>query len=110
MNAYVLLAGAIASELVGTVALKLSQGFTRPLPVLGVVAGYGLSFYLLSLTMEELPMGLIYGTWSAVGIVAIAAVGLLFFDEQVDLAGVVGILLIVAGVYVVNVVSEMSAT
>lgn len=109
MNPYVLLGGAIVAELVGTISLKLSQGFTRPLPIVGVVGGYLVSFYLLGLTMEDLPMGLIYGTWSAVGIVGIAAVGTVVFDERVDLAGALGMLLIIVGVYVVNVVSEMSA-
>ncbi|ELK49887.1 Quaternary ammonium compound-resistance protein qacE, partial [Haloferax sp. BAB-2207] len=84
MNPYVLLAGAIASELVGTTALKLSAGFSKPLPSLGVVAGYGLAFYLVSLTLEELPIGVVYGTWAALGIVGVAAIGVVAFDEPVD--------------------------
>lgn len=109
MNPYVALGGAILSELVGTTALKLSEGFSRPLPTLGVVVGYGLAFYLVSLTLEELPIGLVYGTWAALGIVGVAAIGVVVFDERVDPAGLLGIALIVAGVYFVNVVSEMSA-
>ena len=108
MNPYVVLAGAIISELVGTTALKLSDGFTNPVPSLGVVVGYGLAFYLVSLTLEELPIGVVYGTWAALGIVGVAAIGTVVFDEPVDLVGAVGILLIVAGVYCVNVLSEMS--
>ncbi|MCO8268817.1 SMR family transporter [Haloferax sp. AB510] len=109
MNPYVLLAGAIASELVGTTALKLSAGFSKPVPSLGVVVGYGLAFYLVSLTLEELPIGVVYGTWAALGIVGVAAIGFVVFDEPVDLTGVVGLLLILAGVYCVNVLSEMAA-
>ncbi|MGB9957131.1 DMT family transporter [Haloferax prahovense] len=109
MNPYVLLAGAIASELVGTTALKLSAGFSKPVPSLGVVVGYGLAFYLVSLTLEELPIGVVYGTWAALGIVGVAAIGVVVFDEPVDLTGVVGLLLILAGVYCVNVLSEMAA-
>ncbi|AKU08993.1 MULTISPECIES: DMT family transporter [Haloferax] len=109
MNPYALLAGAIASELVGTTALKLSAGFSKPLPSLGVVVGYGLAFYLVSLTLEELPIGVVYGTWAALGIVGVAAIGVVVFDEPVDLTGVVGLLLILAGVYCVNVLSEMAA-
>jgi small multidrug resistance pump len=109
MNPYVVLGAAIASELVGTTSLKLSEGFTRPLPSLGVVVGYGLAFYLVSLTLEELPLGVVYGTWAALGVVGVAAVGVLAFGERVDLAGAVGVLLIVAGVYCLNVVSGMSA-
>lgn len=109
MNPYALLAGAILSELFGTTALKLSDGFSRPVPTLGVVVGYGLAFYLLSLTVEELPVGVVYGTWAAMGIVGVAAVGTVVFDEPIDPAGVAGLALIIAGVYCVNVVSEMSA-
>lgn len=109
MNPYALLAGAILSELFGTTALKLSDGFSRPVPTLGVVVGYGLAFYLLSLTLEELPVGVVYGTWAAMGIVGVAAIGTVVFDEPIDPAGVAGLALIIAGVYCVNVVSEMSA-
>jgi small multidrug resistance pump len=109
MHPYALLGAAILAELLGTTALKLSNGFSRPLPSLGVAVGYGLAFYLVSLTLEELPVGVVYGTWAALGIVGVAAIGALVFDEPVDPAGVVGILLILAGVYCVNVVSEMAA-
>jgi len=108
MNPYVLLAGAIVSELVGTTALKLSDGFSNPLPSLGVVVGYELAFYLVSLTLEDLPIGVVYGTWAALGIVGVAAIGVVVFDEPLDLAGAVGILLILGGVYCVNVLSEMT--
>ncbi|WP_232701006.1 DMT family transporter [Halobacterium wangiae] len=109
MNPYALLGAAIVSELLGTTALKLSEGFSRPLPSVGVVVGYGVAFYLVSLTLEDLPIGVVYGTWAALGVVGVAAIGVLAFDEPLDLAGVVGLTLIVAGVYCVNVVSEMAA-
>ncbi|KPN28951.1 multidrug efflux protein [Halolamina pelagica] len=109
MYPYVLLAGAILSELFGTTALKLSDGFSQPVPSIGVVLGYGAAFYLLSLTLEELPMGVVYGTWAALGIVGVAGIGAVVFDEPVDLAGLLGIGLIIGGVYFVNVVSQMSA-
>ncbi|ELZ17082.1 quaternary ammonium compound-resistance protein [Natrinema thermotolerans DSM 11552] len=109
MHPYVLLAGAILSELFGTTALKLSDGFSQPVPSIGVILGYGTAFYLLSLTLEELPMGVVYGTWAALGIVGAAGIGAVIFDEPVDLAGLLGIGLIIGGVYCVNVVSQMSA-
>jgi small multidrug resistance pump len=109
VNPYALLAVAILSELAGTTALKLSDGFSKPLPSAVVVVGYGLAFYLVSLTLEDLPIGLVYGTWAALGIVGVAAIGAVVFDEAVDVAGVVGIALIIAGVYCLNVVSEMAA-
>ena len=109
MNPYVLLGGAIVSELIGTTALKLSDGFSNPVPSLGVVIGYGVAFYLVSLTLEDLPIGVVYGTWAALGIVGVAAIGVVVFDETLDLAGAVGILFIIAGVYCVNVLSGVSA-
>ncbi len=109
MNPYILLAGAILSELIGTTALKLSDGFSQPIPSTGVVLGYGAAFYLLSLTLEELPIGIVYATWAALGIVGVAGIGAVVFDEPVDLAGLLGIGLIIGGVYCVNVVSQMSA-
>jgi len=109
MNPYVVLGTAILAEVVGTTSLKLSQGFSRPLPSLGVLVGYGAAFYFLSLALEDLPIGVVYGTWAALGIVAIAAIGVVAFDEPVDIAGIVGIGLIIAGVYCLNVVSGMSA-
>jgi len=109
MTPYALLGAAIVAELFGTTCLELADGFTEPLPSLGVVVGYGLAFYLVSLTLEELPIGLVYGTWAALGIVGVTAIGVVGFGEQVDLSGAVGIALIVAGVYCLNVVSGMSA-
>ena len=108
MHPYVLLGAAILSELIGTTSLKVSDGFSRPLPSLVVVLGYGAAFYLLSLTLEELPVGVVYGTWAALGIVGVAAIGVVAFDEPVDLAGVLGLALIIAGVYCLNIVSGMS--
>ena len=109
VNPYVLLAAAIFSELVGTTALKLSEGFTRPLPSVGVMVGYGVAFYLVSLVLEDLPVGVVYGTWAAMGVVGVAAIGVVAFDEPVDPVGLVGLALIVAGVYCVNVLSGMAA-
>ena len=108
MNPYVLLGAAILSEIIGTTSLKLSEGFSQPLPSLVVVLGYGAAFYLLSVTLEELPVGVVYGTWAALGIVGVAAIGIVVFEEQIDFAGVIGILLIIAGVYCLNVLSGMS--
>ncbi|RZV06119.1 Small Multidrug Resistance (SMR) protein [Natrinema hispanicum] len=64
---------------------------------------------MVLLTLQDLPIGVVYGTWAALGIVGVAAIGVVVFGEQIGLPGVVGILLIIAGVYFVNVVSGMSA-
>lgn len=103
--AYLLLLGAIVCEVVGTTALKLSDGFTRLGPMAAVVAGYGLSFWLLSLTLRTIPMGIAYGIWSGVGIVLISAIGWIWFRQGLDLAALIGLALIIAGVAIINFVS-----
>jgi len=109
MNPYLSLVGAIIAEVIGTTALNLSEGFSNVLPSIVVIIGYGVSFYLLSLALEQLPVGTMYATWSGIGIVAIAIVGIVFFNERIDLAGVIGFGFIIAGVYLLNIVSNMSA-
>ncbi|RJT06198.1 multidrug efflux SMR transporter [Halococcus sp. IIIV-5B] len=108
MNPYPLLGLAIVIEVVATTALQYSAGFTNPVPTAVVVVGYLASFYLLSLILSQLPIGLVYATWSAGAIVLIAAIGTVFLGQRIDPAGVVGIGLIVAGVYLLNVVSDVS--
>jgi small multidrug resistance pump len=96
------LALAIGSEIIATVSLKLSDGFTRPLPVAVVVAGYALSFYALSITLRSIPLGVVYAIWSGVGTAAIVVIGLFLFREALDTVKVVGIGLIIAGVVMLN--------
>lgn len=106
MHAYLALAGAIATEVFGTSVLKLSDGFEHVEYGLLAVAAYVVSFYFVSLALEDLPVGLVYATWSAVGIVALAGIGVVAFDESVDRAGVAGIALVIAGIVLLNVYSE----
>jgi small multidrug resistance pump len=96
------LALAIASEIVATVSLKLSDGFTKPLPVVAVAAGYGLSFYALSITLRTIPLGVVYAIWSGVGTAAVVVIGVFLFRETLDAVKVAGIGLIIAGVVVLN--------
>ncbi|TAM09778.1 MAG: multidrug efflux SMR transporter [Nevskiaceae bacterium] len=103
---WLLLGLAIIAEVTATSALKASDGFTRPGPVILVVAGYGLAFYLMSVTLRVLPMGVVYAVWSGVGIVLIAAIGWLVFGQRLDLPAVIGIALIIAGVGVLNLASQ----
>lgn len=106
MRPYLALAIAITAEVVGTTALKFSDGFTSLLPTAVVVVGYLASFYFLSLTLQDLPIGLVYAIWSAVGIVGTVVIGIVLFDETVDLTGAVGMALIIAGVVVLNAFSS----
>ena len=106
---YVYLTIAIVFEVIGTTALKQSDGFTRLLPSLVTVTGYALAFYFPSLPLRVLPVGVVYAVWSGVGIVLITAIGWLWFRQSLDLAAVIGMVLIVAGVLVVNLFSKTLA-
>jgi small multidrug resistance pump len=100
---------AIVAEVAGTSFLRASAGFTKPLPSLVVVAGYGLAFFFLSLTLEKIPVGVAYAIWSGAGVTLIAAIGWLFLGQKLDLAAMVGMGLIVAGVVVLNLFSKSAA-
>lgn len=99
------LALAIVAEVIGTAALKASDGFTRLWPSVATVLGYGLAFYCMALAMRTLPVGIIYAIWSGAGIVLISAFGWVVYGEKLDAAGAIGIGLIVAGVLVINLLS-----
>jgi small multidrug resistance pump len=99
---YAYLTVAIASEVVGTSLLKMTDGFTRLWPSVLTLLSYGLAFYFLSLTLKTLPVGIAYAIWSGVGIIFIALIGLLWFRQPLDLPAIVGLGLIIAGVVVVN--------
>jgi small multidrug resistance pump len=99
------LAIAIVSEVLATSALKASEGFTRLYPSLVVVVGYGLAFYFLSLTLRTIPVGIAYAVWSGVGIVLISLAGWVIYDQRLDAAAILGLVLIVAGVFVLKLFS-----
>jgi small multidrug resistance pump len=93
---------AIVLEVIATSALKASEGFTRLLPSLVVVVGYSAAFYMLSLTLRTMPVGVVYAVWSGVGVVLITVVGWWWFKQELDGAAFIGIALIAAGVIVLN--------
>lgn len=100
---------AIVAEVMGTSALKASQGFTVLLPTAVVMVGYAVAFYFLSLTLGSIPVGIAYALWSGIGIVFISAVGWLWLGQPLDPAAVIGIALIVFGVGVINLFSNATA-
>ena len=106
MNAWFYLGIAIVSEVAATSALKASEGFTRLWPSLLVVGGYAAAFYFLSLTLRAIPVAVAYAVWSGVGIALIALIGWLFLEQTLDAPALVGLLLIVAGVVVLNLFSK----
>lgn len=106
MQHWIFLSIAIISEVIATSCLKAAEGFTRFWPSLVVIVGYLLAFYLLSLTLKTIPVGVAYAIWSGVGIVLIALSGWLFLGQSLDIHAVIGLTLIVAGVFVINVFSR----
>jgi small multidrug resistance pump len=108
-NAYVLLFVAIVAEVAATSFLKAAQGFTRPIPSIASVVGYGVAFYFLSLTLGTIPTGVAYAIWSGVGIVLISIVGWAIFGQSLDLPALGGMALIASGVIVINLFSKSAA-
>lgn len=106
---YLHLALAIVAEVVATTFLKLSDGFSKPLPTAVAVIGYAVAFYFLSLTLRNLPTGLVYAVWSGVGVVLIATIAWVFQSQKLDAAALCGMGLIVTGVIVINVFSSASS-
>lgn len=109
MKTYLLLLVAILAEVVATSALKAAESFTRPVPSLIVVVGYGIAFTCLSVTLKTLPLGVAYAIWSGVGTALVAVVGWLAYKQQLDLPAILGIALIIAGTIMLNLFSKVSA-
>lgn len=105
---YIYLVIAIVGEVIGTSALKATEGFTRPLPSLIVIVGYGVAFYFLSLALMTIPVGVAYAIWSGVGVALITLIGWTVLKQALDVSALVGIALIVAGVVVIQVFSRTS--
>lgn len=100
---------AIVFEIIGTSLLKVSEQFTKLIPTSISIVSYIIAFYLLSLSLKTLPVGIAYAIWSGVGIVFISLIGYFHFKQALDTAAIIGIALIVVGVLVVNVFSKVTA-
>lgn len=96
---------AITLEVCGTTLLQQSQQFTRPMPTLGMGVCYAAAFYFLTIVLRTMPVGIAYAIWSGLGVVMISAVGVFVFRQSLDLAAMIGLGLIIAGVAVVNLFS-----
>jgi len=106
---YIYLIAAIIAETIGTTALQASQQFTRVWPSIVVVLAYGVSFYLLSMTLRVMPVGIVYAIWSGLGIVLIAAIGVVVFHQRLDLPAVLGLAMIISGILVIHLFSSTAA-
>ena len=106
MNSYLALGIAIVAEVIATTALKSSDSFTRLVPSLITVAGYGCALYFLTVTMQAIPTGIAYAIWSGLGIVLISITSYFFHQQKIDAMGMLGMALIIAGVVVLNLFSK----
>ncbi|MFJ8067128.1 DMT family transporter [Psychrobacillus sp. NPDC096426] len=102
MHAYILLAIAIVSEVFGSSMLKITEGLKKTLPSIGVVVGYAIAFYALSLSLKTLPIGTAYAIWSGVGTALTALIGVVIYKEGFNKKKFFGLLLIIGGVILLN--------
>jgi small multidrug resistance pump len=102
MLVWVLLAAAIATEVVGTLALRASDGMSHLVPAIIVIVGYVASFGLLAVVLKTMPVGIVYAIWSAVGVALVAVLGKLIFDDPVPPLAMIGMVLIIGGVVMVS--------
>jgi small multidrug resistance pump len=98
MPAFLLLSLAILSEVGATLALRVSDGFSRPIPSAIVVVGYGISFWLLALALKDIPVSLTYAIWSGVGTALVAIAGVVAFGETMNVMKFASLAIIVLGV------------
>jgi len=103
---YLYLSLAIVAEVIATSALKASEEFTKPWPTFLVIAGYAFAFYMLSFVFRTIPVGIAYAIWSGIGIALISIVGIVMFQQSLDWPAISGIILIVAGVAIINLYSN----
>lgn len=94
---------AIVFEVLGTTSMKLSDGFSKPLWTLAMVASYVASFGLMTLVLKQLDVGVVYAIWSGAGTALIAAIGIIVFREPVTALKLTALALIVGGVTLLNV-------
>ena len=106
---YFYLAIAIIVEVIAASALKSSEGFTRPVPTAIVIVGYLTAFYLLTVIVKTLPVGITYAIWAGMGIVLVAIVSAVMHKQIPDAPAMIGMGLIITGVVIINVFSKSGA-
>ena len=107
---YLYLAIAIAAEVIATCSLKATDGFTHPLPSVFVIAGYALAFYMLSLTLRTMQVGVAYAIWCGVGILFVTLISTVVYKQVPDLWAMTGMALIMAGVLVIHLLSKTTVS
>lgn len=109
MNGLTYLMLAIISEVIATTMLKASDGFSRLYPSIVVVIGYCFSFWALSQVVKVMPLGIAYAIWSGLGIVLVSVAAVFLYQQKLDLPAIVGMILIIAGVLVINLLSKSAS-
>ncbi|HHX8269557.1 multidrug efflux SMR transporter [Vibrio diabolicus] len=97
---------AIVCEVIATSYIPKTEQFTKMMPSTVVLIGYGIAFFLLSVTVKTMPVGVVYAIWSGAGIVLVATVGYFVYGQRLDLPAIVGIGFILTGVMIVNLLSR----
>ncbi|WP_165675183.1 DMT family transporter [Metapseudomonas otitidis] len=106
MTGYIYLAIAIAAEVVATTSMKAVDGFNKPLPLVLVIGGYAIAFWMLTMVVKTIPVGIAYAIWAGLGIVLVSIAALVIYQQKLDLPAVVGMGMIVSGVVVIQVFSS----
>ena len=106
MNAYAFLAIAICAEVIATVSMKAVKGLSTPLPLILVIVGYGIAFWMLTLVVRTIPVGVAYAIWAGLGIVLVSIAAMFIYQQKLDLPAVLGMGLIVSGVVVIQLFSS----
>ncbi len=103
MNVYLILSAAILFEVCGTMLLPVSQNFTKIFPTTVLLISYGLSFYMLAIVSQKLPLSVVYASWSGIGIFSIAILSYIFYKQSLNWQTILGLFIIVVGVTLVNI-------
>ena len=106
---YIYLTIAIIAEVIATSALKASEEFTKLTPSIIVALGYSVAFYMLSLCLKDIPVGIAYAVWSGLGIVLVTLIAWFLYGQKLDAPALIGLGLIIAGVATIQLFSNASA-
>ncbi|WP_420404090.1 DMT family transporter [Nisaea sp.] len=104
--AYLYLGLAIVAEVIGTLALKATNGFTVLVPSIVVLCSYSAAFVLLSFCLREMPVGIVYGIWAGLGVVLVTVAGVFVYRQMPDVPAIIGLAMIVGGVVVIHLFSK----
>ncbi|MFC5696847.1 DMT family transporter [Pseudomonas sp. GCM10022186] len=106
MTGYIYLAIAIAAEVIATTSMKAIDGFNKPLPLILVIGGYAIAFWMLTMVVRSIPVGIAYAIWAGLGIVLVSIAALVLYQQKLDAPAMFGMGLIVSGVVVIQLFSS----